>query len=74
MEWRSHWRPETSDTSVLEKDRKGTLTMNKKPLLRLQGIDAAPMSKETVGEAYRAAKRHRLVNNLSPWKRKPKTK
>ena len=48
--------------------------MTKKPMLRLRGIDAAPMSKQTVGEAYREARRHRLINNLSPWKRKSKTK
>lgn len=48
--------------------------MTKKPMLRLRGIEAEPMTREDAGKVFRAARRHRLINNLSPWKRKPKTK
>jgi hypothetical protein len=46
----------------------------KKTLLRLRGIEAEHLTREDAGEVFRAARRHRLINNLSPWKRKPKTK
>jgi hypothetical protein len=72
LEWGADRRPQICDFAVLAQGSEANQAMTKKPLLRLQGIEAAPMTKNDVGEAFKKARKHRLINNLSPWKRKPK--